>query len=161
MDFQLNKNRITIEEGEEQNEPFACECCGKLTHSNYGFVHNNDDAYAVYFSQWIEGHEPKEVELVISLGGWDEDMEDDSDEEYEQAISDKRRAVAITAKVMQDKSTGFKLFDVADSHMNGSRIIGHYLTSEQAIQDPEIDEFFHIAEHIIVEVKAIQNFLKK
>ncbi len=83
--------KITIEPGEAKESTY-CECCGNKTETVYGFVYNNNDAYAVYFASWTIGHLERGVTMAIGLGGW-----------AEGGIPDQRRSVGFECRTTEDQ----------------------------------------------------------
>ena len=51
-----------------------CECCETVTRQIWGFVSRGDadveEAHAVYFIRWTDGHPENGIALAVSIGGW-------------------------------------------------------------------------------------------
>ncbi len=52
-----------------------CECCGKDTVALTRFVHQDSNAFAVYYAKFTKGHSDKVVYGLIGLGEWGDQSE--------------------------------------------------------------------------------------
>jgi hypothetical protein len=132
--------RITIERGDNQQPPYACECCGNLSHSSYGFIHSDDSAHAVYFARWTERHEGgPSVTMLISMGAW--------------GTGDPRpgaRASMALRAWLLDGEVVYTVLDAGDTAWaDREQVLGTMLSRQEGLAHPGRDEFFHLAEHVM------------
>ena len=113
-----------------------CECCGAKAPSVVGFVYEDDNAYAVYYAGWTEGHAYRRISLVIGLGSFDDD-----------ALPADRRSFGLRCWE-QDDEIRFEVQEPMMSRYGDVEYLGSMLTRSAALADPDIDGIFHIAEHI-------------
>lgn len=72
---------IELEFAEPQiSEP--CSCCGGLTVLGTGFVAVDGGAYAVYYLAYANTHPDHELALIVSVGDWGEDADENAREAF-------------------------------------------------------------------------------
>ena len=140
---------ITLELGDDQQPPHTCPGCGDLAYSSYGYLYLDGDAHAVYFARWTDhpGAQPT-VTLLISLGEWGTD----------EPRPGVRASMALRAWVL-DGSVAYTVLDAGETQWARHEALGTMLSREQALADPDKDEFFHLAEHVTSDDAAIREFL--
>jgi len=139
---------ITLEEGElRATEP--CEECGAPTFSARGFVYENDDAHAVYLASWSEC-KPRFIKLAIITGPWGDD----------DAGIARRKRIGLDADYTTD-SPGLRVTDPSESPWDEPSSLSPPMVSRQeALSLPDIDEVFHIADHVVLDDSRIAAFLQ-
>ena len=131
-------SRIRIELGDGETAGI-CECCGRRSPSVVGFAYRDNDAYAVYYAGWTEGHESRGVAAIIGIGDWDES-----------AAPADRRSFGLRMWD-DDEGTKFTVQDPSDSPYGTNTYLGQMLTRSAALTDPELSNIFHVAEHIALD----------
>lgn len=139
-------SRITIELGDGQTAA-TCECCGRRAPSVVGFAYRDDDAYAVYYAGWTEGHESRGVMAIIGIGDWSDD-----------GTPEARRSFGLRMWE-DDEGIKFTVLDPAESRYGENKFLGSMLSRAAALADPEVSEIFHIAEHIAQDDDRVRNAL--
>jgi len=125
---------------------FTCNCCGEKFKSVCGFIKKDDDAYSVYFATLHTGHKEIMVGLTISIGKW-----------WDDTALDERHWTFLT--VTPSETT----FDMRVEEPDGSRHadfkpLGIALSRDEA--SGLTDDFFAVADYIVVEDPAVSSYLK-
>jgi hypothetical protein len=120
-----------------------CECCGNTTTRLTRFVHQDGDAFAVYYVLFTNGHEEKIAYSLIGLGEWGEETGPELRTAFSVKIwdDDDKWVVTVTDK---DESPW--------SHVES---LGKILDRDAALNHPWIDDVFHITDHIVAEDKPV------
>ena len=146
--FRRMTGRLTLEEGEEDTKG-RCACCGREARSVHGFVFRNEDAYAVYYAGWSEGHHEDGVSMAIATGEWD----DDSD-------AKSRVSIGIRAKV-SGKRIEFTVLDPEQSPWGSSVLLGEMVPRNEALHHRSIKQFFELAELVARDDLRVKRFLNQ
>jgi hypothetical protein len=133
-------------EFEEPNRS-RCDCCGGVTVSLTRFVNQDGDAYAVYYARFGEGHEPRLVDAVVSIGEWG-----DGAGPWDRVAFALRLWVAET----QYQVT---VVDAEESPWKGIELLGRMLDREEALEHERIGEVFHVTDHMVSDDQAIREHL--
>jgi hypothetical protein len=127
---------LEIELGRESES--RCGCCGKLSHTLRGFVTRDGDAHAVYMAGYTEGHDEQEGTLLVSIGDWT----DSGGHESRTAVCMKVRAIEGRPQVM--------VVGPSDCPWGDVQVLGAIATREQALARPDIKDYFHVVDHVLV-----------
>lgn len=125
----------------------TCSCCGEPYKSVVGFIKRDNDAYAVYFATLQTGHSDIAVGLTVSIGNW-----------WNDTALDERHWIYLTVEPSPE------IFNMrieepdCSSHFN-FRPLGIALTREEALASSLKEEFFAIADYIIIEDPAVNSYL--
>ena len=139
---------ITVEEG-ELRAGGACESCGAPTVTVRGFVYEDGDAHAVYFGSWSECA-PRFAKLAVVTGPWGDDDADVS----------ARRRIGMDADYSVD-TPGLRITDPDASPWDEpSSMSPPMLSREEALRLPDIEEIFHIADHVVLGDSRLAGFLR-
>ncbi len=133
----------------EFSEPSAvkCECCGGLTRSLTRFVYEDGDAYAIYYARFGEGHEPRVVDAVVSVGDWSEG-------------SRPWDRVAIALRLRSAESEyQVTVVDAAESPWNGIALLGRMLDRAEALEHERLADVFHISDHMVRDDRPLREHL--
>jgi hypothetical protein len=133
-------------EFEEPNRS-RCDCCGGVTVSLTRFVHQDGDAYGIYYARFGERHEPRVVEAVVSIGEWGED-----------AGPWDRVAFALRLRAAETEYQ-VTVVDAEESPWNGIELLGRMLDREEALEHERISEVFHVTDHMVADDGAIREYL--
>jgi hypothetical protein len=125
---------ISIEPG-GQAAPHVCPHCGNESHTVSGFVYCDGNAYAVYYAGWTLGHH--EVGMLIGIGEWGEDARPDS-----------RCSFGLIAR-SEKSNVVFMVVGPDNSPLGEMKFMGHLLPRDEALSHPEIQDVYHVAEHIV------------
>jgi hypothetical protein len=128
-----------------QGEP--CPCCGGRTTRLTRFVCSDGNAHAVYYAMFADNHPERMVSLAVSLGEWGED----STPAERLAFPLRLRAAASEYQV--------GLIDAADSPWRDVKFLGRMLDRDEALTHPWKDEVFHLTDHIVMEDRAVKEYL--
>jgi hypothetical protein len=126
-----------------------CECCGGATTRLTRFVHEDGDAFAIYYAAFSDEHQESGVTGIISLGDWDED-----------SIPESR--VAFAFRLWEGEETfNVTIFDASESQWSDAKVLGRKLSREEALAHPRITDVYHITDHMTEEDPDIQAFFTK
>jgi len=137
---------LSVEPGEEK-APTTCECCGRPRYSAFGYVSADETPHAVYFATWSPGHPDQGVWLAVTLGDWSDS-----------AGPEHRRIATMFCRPVNDR-VEFSLTDTGSSPWTQSSFAGTKLSRAQTLIDPEVGEFFHVAERTATDDPRISRFL--
>ena len=132
-----------IEFDEPQNS--VCDCCGCRTTHLVRFVTRDENAFAIYYVDFGEGHDF--VSLIAGFGDWDENSEP------------KQRTAFAFRIWMTENQFQVGLVDAADS-MYSTSFLGTILDREEALNHPLKQEIFDLSDHIIACDQPVIEFLE-
>jgi hypothetical protein len=122
-----------------------CGCCGESYRKVWGFLYDDDSAYAVYYATLSSHDRRRRVEMAIGIGNWGEHSK----------VED-RLSMAL------DVQAGFKMtiVDAADSPwVEAQTLLGKMLDRSEALAHPLKDEFFRIADYVVLNDPRIKEHL--
>jgi hypothetical protein len=137
---------LRLEEGEPR-EATPCECCGAIARTAHGFVYRDDDAYAVYYAGWSDGHPERGVSLAIAVGEW-----------AEGSSSTDRVSMGVRA-TSTPSSVNFTVLNPNESPWGDTPLLGKMLRREQALAHSALTDVLHVVEHIVREDVRVRGFL--
>jgi hypothetical protein len=139
-------NTLRLELGESR-EAAPCECCGGRSQTAHGFVYRDDDAYAVYYAGWSDGHPGRGVSLAIAVGEWSEG-----------SSPADRVSIGLSAKPTPS-SIDFTVLNPGESPWGDTPLLGKMLGRERALAHPVLKEAFYVAEQIVRYDGRVRRFL--
>ena len=125
----------------------TCSCCGEQYKSVVGFIKRDDDAYAVYFATLQTGHSDIAVGLTVSIGKW-----------WDDTALNERHWIYLTVKPSPE-SFNMRIEEPSSSSHSSFAPLGIALTREEALASTMKDEFFAVADYIVVEDPAVNSYL--
>jgi len=131
----------------ENCKPSTCHCCNNKSCIGHGFIYKNDDAYAVYYAGWSNVHLDKKVSLALAIGEWDDDL-----------TSDDRTCFGIEAYEGEEEIL-FQMIEPNESPWSNTELLGSMISRKNALNHSLIKEVFVIAEYIVRNHAAIQQYL--
>lgn len=136
---------LEIEFGSQSSS--ACGCCGRTSQTLRGFVAKDGDAHAVYFAGYTEGHEPVEGTVIVSIGDWSEG-----------STPDDRKAVLLRVRWI-DGAPQVMVGGPDDNPWGEVGVLGQILTREEALGRADIQEYFHVSDHVLLEDERFSSYL--
>jgi hypothetical protein len=137
---------FSLELGEEVSN-ITCDCCGECFKSVSGFIKKDDDAYSVYFATLNTGHGDIVVGLTVSIGKWWDDTA--LNERYWIFLEVEPSAENFNMRIEQPDASRHKDF----------KPLGIALSRDEALSSNLKDDFFAVADYIIVEDPAVNSYL--
>lgn len=135
---------ITLEFEEPNIE--KCDCCENTSTRLTRYVYKENDAFAVYYVLFTDGHENKVAHSLIGLGEWGESGE-----------PEMRTAFAV--KIWDDKDNwAVTVTDKEESPWSHVDFLGKILNREEALLHKWIKDVYHITDHIVAEDKPVIEF---
>lgn len=133
----------------EKPETSVCDCCGKTTTRLIRWVIQNDEAFAMYYAAFSDGHSESGVIGVVSFGEWWVDG----------YIPEARVAIAFQ---MWEGDGEYKVVitDASESPWANAKLIGRKLSREQALESEWTKDLFHITDHMVSADPAIRRFFE-
>ena len=131
----------------DENNATQCACCGARSRSVHGFVYRDDDAYAVYYAGWSDGHPGRGVSIAIAVGEWSEG-----------SSSADRTSVGIRAKPTRN-SVEFTVLSPNESPWGDTPLFGKMMERERALAHPKLKEVLHVVEHVVRGDARVRDFL--
>ncbi len=137
---------FSLELGNEVSN-ITCHCCGKPFKSVCGFIKRNGDAYAVYFATLQTGHDDTTVGLTISIGKW-----------WDDTALNERHWILLTVRPSRTQ------FDMTIEEPESSRHanfkpLGIALSRDEALRSDLKEEFFAVADYVVIEDPAVNSYL--
>jgi hypothetical protein len=125
-----------------------CECCGKDTVALTRFVHQDGNAFAVYYAKFTKGHSDKVVYGLIGLGEWGDQ-------------SEPRNRTAFPFRIWTT-ATNFQvgLVDASESPWSDVTYLGEVLIREEGLKHPWIKDVFHITDHMVADDRMIIDYFQ-
>lgn len=133
----------------ESGDSKPCTCCGAASRTVHGFVYRDDDAYAVYYGGWSEGHPGRGVTLAIAVGEWSEG-----------SGPRDRVSIGVLAKPTPS-SVDFTVLDSSESPWAETPLLGKMLDRDRARAHPALKEVLHVAEHVVRDDSRVRGFLNR
>jgi hypothetical protein len=131
----------------ETPEKETCECCGSESTRLTRFVYQDDDAFAVYYAKFTEGHDDKVLYGLIGLGEWGDDDKG----------PESRTAFAFRIWLNSDNyQVGIVQAD--ESPWSHVTFLGRILSREDALNHEWIKDVFHITDHMVTDDQEIVNY---
>lgn len=125
-----------------------CDCCGEEMVHLTRFVHQDNNAFAVYYAKFTKTHDDKVVYGLISRGGWGEGTGSDDRTAFSFRIWSK------------DDNYQVGLTDKEESPWSDAEFLGQILDRKEALKHPWLKEVFHITDHIVADDKIIVEYLQ-
>jgi hypothetical protein len=125
----------------------CCDGCGGIHKTAYGFIYRDDDAYGVYFATLHTGHAEPTVGLTLSLGKW-----------WDDEAVDERQWVFLNI-FPKDDQYHMSLVDPTRSQHATYQALGKSLDRDAALDSELRDDFFSVADYIVVEDPAVASYL--
>ncbi|GAC1398803.1 MAG: hypothetical protein NVSMB56_13750 [Pyrinomonadaceae bacterium] len=124
-----------------------CDSCFKAYKFVRGFVHQDDNAHAVYFAALHDCQPNRIAHLAIVIGDWDEE-----------GHANEVLSVGIKAQQKED-AIALDIVEPAESPWNGARQTGRMLTRTEALANLLRDEFRRIAEYVVANDEPLSRYL--
>ncbi len=137
---------FSLELGEEVSN-ITCNCCGEGFKSVCGFIKKDDDAYGVYFATLHTGHSDITASLTISVGKW-----------WDDTALDERHWVELTVKP-SETNFNMRLEEPDCSRHKDFKSLGIALGRDEALSSHLKEDFFAIADYVVVEDPAVNSYL--
>ena len=133
----------------EFEEPIIekCGCCENELTRLTRFTYKDNDAYAVYYAQFVAQHDEKVVYSLIGFGEW-------GDEE----TPEMRTAFAVKLWTNDDGYV-VSLMDRVDSPWDDVVYLGKILDREEALIHPLKSQVFELTDEMVVQDNLIKNYL--
>lgn len=129
------KSKFTIEP--DDSEDFGpCECCGNMSRTVWGYVHDGNTMIAAYYVQWTRNKPDHGAFFDLILGKWDDD-----------STPKDRKAVSLLYKRMEN-GAGFRVIDARKRPLAESELIGKALSREQVVGTPLAKRAFDVVDTI-------------
>jgi hypothetical protein len=137
---------FSLELGEDVSN-ISRNCCGEQFKSVCGFIKKDDDAYSVYFATLHTGHSDIMVGLTVSVGKW-----------WDDTALDERHWICLTVKP-SDSNFNMRIEEPEVSRHKDFKPLGIALSREAALASDLKDEFFAVADYVVVEDPAVNSYL--
>jgi hypothetical protein len=131
----------------EEPEYSACACCGRKITNLTRFVTRDENAYAVYYVQFTEGHEGRRAAVMVGLGDWDEN-----------ALADEARVSFAFYIWPSEDSYQVSIIDPDDSPWT-TDFLGRRLVRAEALEHPLLPEVFALSDHVVLCDEPLAAFL--
>jgi hypothetical protein len=121
-------------EPEEQVKDSHCPTCGGTSRLMHGYIYEDEHPQGLYFLEWCDGRHPRrQAWLTIGLG----DFSDESNPSDRNSFCIEWRA------------EGMRLAD--QPARDRPDLLGAFLTRDVALLQPNIDQLWHVADHIVTD----------
>lgn len=131
----------------EEISNIACNCCGERFKSVCGSIKKDDDAYSVYFATLHTGHSDIMVCLTVSIGKW-----------WDDTALDERHWICVTVKP-SEANFNMRIEEPDVSRHKDFKALGIALSRDEALSSELKEDFFAIADYIVVEDPAVNSYL--
>ena len=138
---------IAIEFEEPQIK--LCECCGQEVVTLTRFVHQDDNAFAIYHIKFTRGHSPKVAYGLIGLGEWGDDAQ-------------PKDRIAFPFRIWTNEiNYQVGLVDAEESPWSQVTYLGQILNRDEGLKHEWIKDVFHITDHIVLDDKIVIAYFTK
>jgi hypothetical protein len=131
----------------EPAESDVCSCCGQPSTRLTRFVYRDGDAYAIYYILFSEHHPRAYVHVLVGIGDWAEDAPSSSRVSFYLRIGSAPDQFEVT------------VCDASESPWGDIPFVGRTLDRSEALAHPDIQEVFHITDHIVAEDSPVVEYL--
>jgi hypothetical protein len=139
---------LVIEPGENADLGL-CPCgCGNMGRSVWGYVSSNNAARALYYARYIDKHQERGVQFLVSIGNWGDS-----------GTAASRRTIAVECRMGDNGRPTFMVVDAATMPWSDEETMGKGLTRDQVMADPVKDEVFPMVDQVSFEDRRIKSFL--
>jgi hypothetical protein len=122
-----------------------CECCGGLSRSVWGYVHQGKATEAAYFIQWTPGHLTEHgAHFDLIVGAWGDD-----------AAGTDRYAVSLEFR-HTERGPVFMVIDSASRPVAKSDLVGRALSRSEVIGTPLAQQAFDLVDFIWLQERRIE-----
>jgi hypothetical protein len=136
----------------ERCEPSVrhCDCCGALRVRLTRFVYEDEKIVAYYYVAYGQDHAADELDVMVSLGPWDEESGEAKDQ------------IAFFVRVGQrDDSFEVRLQDPGDSAWPEANVNGERLSRTEAIAHPDKKTAFDVLDHALDSDRSVRGFFRR
>ncbi len=133
----------------EPVETSICGCCGKTTTRLIRWVIENDEAFAMYYAAFSNGHPESGVTGIASFGEWRADG----------YIPESRVALAFQLRPGEEEIR-VEITDAAESPWANAKLIGQKLSRESALESVWLKDLFRITDQMVSDDPAIKEFFE-
>ena len=128
----------------------ACEHCGGIVRTVWGYASRGGKAWAVYYVQFTYGHPEKGASMLVSIGGWGKD-------------EDEAGRVALAARCTETKGRPqFEPVDAASVNWGDKDLnLGEKLTAEQTQASEHWDEALRLMRQIVFDDERVRLFITR
>ena len=125
-----------------------CECCGQEMINLTRFVHQDGDAFGVYYAKFTIGHPDRIVYGLIGLGKWGDG-----------AVPNDRLAFPFRVWTTDNKFQ-VGLMDAKESPWKDVTYLGRILDRDEALSHPLIKDVFHITDHMVTDDNVVIDYFR-
>lgn len=100
-----------------------CDCCGKVSRTIWGYVHEGEKTVAAYFVHWTVGSPEHLPNLDFLIGTWGDDQ-----------INDR----VLSSWLYSQAHDSFMITDAAVRPAASSSLCSHALSREETLARPEL-----------------------
>ena len=112
------------------------------------FVHQDGDAYAIYYVLFSENHPEHYASALISIGEWGNDAPPTERVSFYVRLRSGLRNFEVSVR------------DADESPWGNVEVLGRTLDRAEALAHPRIKEVFHITDHIVSEDAPVIAYLE-
>ena len=124
-----------------------CPDCEHVTRTVWGFVSQQDNARAVYYARWTDGHLERGAQLIICIGMWGEGRS-----------GADRKTFGLECQIV-DGEPAFMFVDAGELPWN-EPFLGELLPRETALASQDKTEVLNIVDMMIESDPRVVRFLR-
>lgn len=126
----------------------ACDRCGEESLTVWGWISKDRAAHAVYFATLMTGqHDDVSVRLTISFGGWGESADPNAKHWCFMEVQPTEDSCAMMVR------------EPEESHFHDKSLLGTPMTRAAVLDSSLREEFFTLADLIVIEDAAVRSYL--
>ena len=132
----------------EDHETHVCPCCGSTVVSLTRFVRREGREFAVYWIDFVKGHQPAEAVAMVGLGDWDEDA------------TPSEARVAFAFKIRSGpEGIATSIVDPKDSPWADQTPLGRNLSRAEALAHPWLPEVYALSDQMVRRDEVLREHL--
>lgn len=129
-------SELTIEQQDERGG--LCACCGNVTRTIWGLVHNGDKTVAAYWLHWTTGHlDTDGANLDLVVGSWGDGTGPQD-----------RFAASLLYREPINEPPALMVINANERKIAGSDLVRSALRREEVIGTPVADQVFALVDAI-------------
>jgi hypothetical protein len=120
----------------------GCSCCGAVSRTVWGFVHDGAATLAAYFVSWVPGKQEHDASFDLIVGRWGDETS-----------AQDRRAVSLRYRA---SAGSFMVVDAASRPVNNPTVAATALLREDVVDQPIARQVFAITDAIFEKEERIE-----
>jgi hypothetical protein len=129
------------------NDFGPCECCGNMSRTVRGYLHQGDVVVAAYYVSWTLGRPDHGAHFDLIIGKWGD-----------RSTAQDRYGISLAHRLMPNGS-GFMIVDAGGRTAADSKLVGRAMRREEVVGTPLAKQAFALVDAIADQDRRIAEVL--